>query len=272
MPEAVMAWSSRSRSEQVWWGTAALMLVLTVPTLLLLSLDRRLLDGTSIWAKPLKFELSLALHFATLALVVGALSVRWRHGPLLRGIAWASAACALFEIAYILVQAARQEGSHFNLSTPFHAAMYSAMAAGAVVITVAAGAVGGAACFDAGARLGPATRVAVAVGLIGGTLLTLVVAFRMGGALDHHVGSEPAGAARMPLTGWSLAVGDRRVPHFFATHMMQAVPLAGLLLDRLLARGPAVAAVLAVAALWTILTLALFHQANAGLPLVRWPS
>lgn len=267
-----MDWMGTARTEQIWWTTAVLFVALLAATAAVQAFDGRLLDGATVWAKPMKFELSLALHFATLALIVGALGASWRDGPLLRGVAWASAACALFEIAYICAQSARQEASHFNLSTPFHFAMYAAMAAGAVVITVAAGIVGVATLVDDASRLGPATRIGAAIGLIGGTVLTLIVAFRMGGALNHHVGVEPAGAPRMPLTGWSLAVGDRRAPHFFATHMMQAIPLAGLGLDRLPGKVPAVAAVLLLAAAWVALTLALFRQANAGLPLLRWPS
>lgn len=266
-----MEWLDSNRTEQVWWSTVALLLALLAGTLVARAFDLRLLDGTSVWAKPMKFELSLALHFATLALIVGALGDSMRRESLLGGVAWASSACAVLEIAYIVAQAARQEASHFKLSTPFHAAAYVGMAAGAVVITLAAGAVGAAALLDEGSRLGPASRLGAAIGLIGGTVLTLVIAFRMGAALDHHVGTEPPGAPRLPFTGWSLAVGDRRVPHFFATHMMQAVPLAGLVFDRLLSRGPALAAVAAVATLWSLLTLVLFRQANAGLPLLRWP-
>lgn len=265
-----MGFLDRRHAEHVWWTAAALLMALFAATLVVHAFDRRLLDGAAVWAKPLKFEVSLAIHFATLAMVVGALSEPWRQGALLRYVAWASAVSAALEIAYIVVQAARQEASHFNLSTPFHAAMYAGMAIGAVVITAAAAAVGSAALLDGESRMGPATRLGAVVGLIGGTLLTLVIAFRMGGALDRHVGLEPAGAPRMPLTGWSLAVGDGRVPHFFATHMMQVIPLAGLGLDRMAARGWAIAGVLVVAALWTMLTLALFRQANAGLPLWRW--
>lgn len=265
-----MTWLGASRTEQIWWATTAVLLALLAATLVIHAFDRRLFDGATVWAKPMKFEVSLALHFATLALIAGMLSPGWRDGYLLRGIAWASAACALAEVAYIAVQAGRQEASHFNVSTPFHVALYAAMAAGAVVITVAAGAVGLAMLLDDSSRLGPATRIGAAVGLIGGTVLTLVIAFRMGGALTHHVGIEPAGAPRMPLTGWSLTVGDRRVPHFFATHMMQAIPLVGLALDRLLTKGPATAFVLLAAAAWGGLTLALFRQANGGLPIMRW--
>ncbi|MFN9505205.1 MAG: hypothetical protein ACK57J_11715, partial [Rubrivivax sp.] len=39
--------------------------VLLLPSLGALMLDTRQLSGVSVWAKPLKFELSLALHWAT---------------------------------------------------------------------------------------------------------------------------------------------------------------------------------------------------------------
>lgn len=267
-----MNWTGYGRAEQVWGATAAVLAILFVATLALAAWDRRLLDGAPVWAKPLKFELSLAIHFATLALAASALGDAWRRSSLVDILAWLSVACAAFEILYIAVQAARQQASHFNLSTPLHAALYTGMAIGAVVITAAAGIVAIGVVVDPRATVGTATRWGLVLGLGLGTLLTFVTAFRMGGALGHHVGIEPAGAPRVPVTGWSLAVGDRRVPHFLATHMMQAVPLAGLLLDRWLARGPALAAVLAVAAAWTLLTLLSFRQANAGLPLLRWPA
>lgn len=267
-----MDWLDNHRTEKLWWITVALLVLLLAATLLVSLVDRRVLDGASVWAKPLKFELALALHFATLALIVSSLGEPWRQSAGLWWVAVASAACTSFEVAYILVQAGRQQASHFNLATPFLTAMYRLMAAGAVVITVAAAVVGVAALLDGDARLGPATRLGVGLGLIGGTILTLVIAFRMGGALDHHVGLEPTGAPRLPLTGWSLAVGDRRVPHFFATHMMQALPLAGLGLDWLLPRLAATIAVLALAAGWAAITLFFFHQANSGMPLHRWPT
>lgn len=266
-----MRWLHEHRTEQIWWGTVIGLLLLACLTCGAMLVDKRVIDGASVWAKPLKFELSLALHFATLAIVAAALNESARTGVLLWGIAVASMTCTVFEIGYIIARASRAEASHFNVGAPFDAAMYALMAAGAVVITAAAAAVGAFALFDGAPRLGPAARLGAGVGLIGGALLTLVIAFRMGGALSHHVGVEPPGAARVPLTGWSLAVGDRRVPHFFATHMMQAVPLAGFAGDLLLSRPTAIILVVLVGLIWTVLTLGLFQQANAGLPLHRWP-
>ena len=52
----------------------------------------------------------------------------------------------------------------------------------------------------------------------------------------HWVGGVPTDAGGLPLFGWSRTGGDLRVPHFFATHVMQALPLLGLAADRLAPR------------------------------------
>ncbi len=256
-------------AETIWWSTAAVLVVLFAITVVAWSVDRRMIDGASVWAKPMKFQLSLAVHVVTLALVAGALSGSWRAGWLLALVAAASAISIAGEVLYIGLQAMRQERSHFNLSTPFHAAMYSMMAAGAVVITVAAGIVGLAASQDEAAALDPPVRLAVVLGLAGGTVLTLVTAFTIGSRLSPHVGPEPGDGARLALTGWSLAVGDLRVSHFLATHMMQAVPLFGLLAAWFLAPRLALAAVWGFAAGWTALTWFTYRQALAGRPLLQ---
>lgn len=258
-----------SRSELACWATVATMLAAALLIAGAHLVDKRLLDGVGVWAKPLKFALATALHFATMGLVLGALSPAWREGPLLTLVVLAGALCALVEVGYIALQGGRGEQSHFNTATPIAAMLFSLMAIGAVMLTAAAGAVGAAALADAGARLGPATRLGVGIGLIGGTILTIIVGLTMGGAGSHFVGSEPPGAARMPLTGWSLTVGDWRVSHFFATHMMQAVPLAGLLLDGLVARWLAVGLVGLIGAGWAVLTWYFFQLGGQGLPFLR---
>jgi hypothetical protein len=93
----------------------------------------------------------------------------------------------------------------------------------------------------------------------------LVVAFALGGNGGHHVGVHPAGGATVPLIGWSLVVGDLRPAHFLALHAMQAIPLAGLEADRL---GLGRVWVRVAAAVWLVLTLAVWVQALAGLPLI----
>ena len=254
-------------AEQLWWFSATAFVITFVAMWALSLVDTRSLDGANVWAKPMKFSISVALHLATLALVMHFMSASIQINVLLIALAVASVIAAIGEVGYIAIQAARMEVSHFNVGTPFHAAMYSIMAFGAVVLVVASGGVGLAAAIDGQSSLSPPVRLAVAIGLIGGTILTLITAFRLGGNMSHHIGVEAAGALRMPITGWSLTVGDLRPAHFLATHMMQAVPVFGIVAARVLPSGVAVAAVLLAAVAWTAATVVVYSIGVSGRPL-----
>lgn len=55
------------------------------------------------------------------------------------------------------------------------------------------------------------------------------------GAIDgpgHWVGGTRTDATGLPVFGWSMTGGDLRVPHFFAAHLLQALPLVGWIADR----------------------------------------
>jgi hypothetical protein len=172
-------------------------------------------------------------------------------------------------MAYIAVQAGRGLPSHYYLADAFHRAMYSAMAVGATILVVSIAAVGVLAWRDRDARLGPATREGVFLGLAAFALPLMVVALTLGSGTGHHVGVHPAGGAVVPVLGWSLVAGDLRPAHFLALHAMQALPLAGLLADRAgWAPGRGRAAVRLAAAGWLALTAWVFLRALAGLPFV----
>lgn len=256
-------------AELILWTGALVMVLMLALGAVLWTIDKRLIGEVSVWAKPMKFAVSLAVHMATLALVVGLLGAGWRMGTVLALVAAACALASLGEMIYIIVQAARQQASHFNLATPFTRAMYSAMAAGAVVITLSAAAVGVAAFFDRQAEMAPALRLAILLGFVGGAILTLITAFTIGGRLSPHVGAHPPGGARMAVTGWSMVVGDLRVAHFLATHMIQAIPLVGLIAARSLPPPAAMAAVWIAAVGWSGLVWLTYQQALAGRPLPR---
>jgi hypothetical protein len=254
-------------AEPLWWYSAAFFLATFGMMWIASLIDHRLYDGATLWAKPMKFALATAVHFITLAAVVHFLGLSWQNSHMLMIVAILSIIAAFGEVGYIAFQAARQQASHFNMGTPFYAAIYSLMAAGAVVLVMASGVVGWAAAVDGQSSFAMPTRIAVAIGLIGGTILTLITAFRLGGNMSHHIGVEPAAAMRMPLTGWSLQVGDLRPSHFFATHMMQAVPVFGVIATRILPATPAIIAVILFSLFWTGLTLGLFQIALSGRPL-----
>jgi hypothetical protein len=272
MTNARPATLPRRRSSQdglavrLGWAAALLFLGLLGATAIASLADPRSLGGVGVWVKPMKFNAALALHAATLAIAASLLSAPWREGAVVRWAVILAIGCSVAEVAYITVQAGLGQASHFNVGTPFHAAMYTAMAVGAVVLTAAAGVLGLVAALDRAAPIGAGLRLGLVLGLAGGAVLTIVIAFAMGGRLTHHVG-VPVTGARLPLLGWSREVGDLRAPHFLATHMMQVIPIAGWLADRAFPAPAARVATALAAAAWAALAWWQFGQALAGRPI-----
>lgn len=230
--------------------------------------DARTIGGVPVWMKPLKFALSFAVLFGTIALVEPRLSERVRHGWPLRVVGWIMAAAFLSEMAYMIYQGARAQPSHFNVSTPFHRFMYEVvMASGAVALVASVGAIGWLVRRDRGAALGGGLREGIWLGFGLAFLLTFVTAGYMSFVGGHHVGLHPQGGATLPLVGWSGVTGDLRPAHFFSLHAMQVLPLLGLWLDR--RDGEASVRKVRLAAFgYVALTLAVFGQAVMGMPLV----
>ena len=225
-----------------------------------------MLDGANLWDKPLKFAVSFAVYFATLALVADRLSETARHGWVMRGAVAAAIFAAVAEMGYIFVMAGRGMRSHFNDTAPIYQIFYSLMGLGALMLVLAVAATGVVAFRDKAARLGPGLRLGVLVGFTGSTVLTLITAGLLANNAGHFVGVPSPGAAMLPLFGWSAEVGDLRPAHFLALHAMQAIPLVGMLADR---RGVSARIVLPAALIYLVLVMAVFAQALMGLPLIR---
>lgn len=248
---------------------------LTVVSIVLLALtvlwgfvDPRLIDGVPVWMKPLKFALSFAVLFGTIALVEPRLSDRVRDGWTLRVVGWVMAAAFLSEMAYMMYQAGRAEPSHFNYSTPFNQIMYEVvMAAGAVSLVAATAVIGWVVKRDKGADLSPALREAIWLGFLLTFVLTMIVAGYLSMNLGHFVGVHPEGAPILPLLGWSGVTGDLRPAHFASLHAMQALPLLALWLDRKDSSG-SVRTLRFAAFGYAALTLAVFAQALMEMPLI----
>lgn len=262
--------------ERLAWITVTLMLALLPASLLLLEIDPREINGVSVWAKPIKFQLSLALHFATLALLLRLLMPAARPGLRLGFLLAATA--AMFEILYITLQAARGRASHFNAETPLEIALYQVMGIGAVMIVVVAMQAGWTIRRETRPEIGGGLRLGAFLGLMLGGLATLLTAGMLGSGEiagpTHLVARIPGEAVAigdaggLPFFGWSQVMGDLRVPHFFATHLMQALPLLGLAADRRLPAQAARGIVWAGAGFGLVLVAATFWQAIAGRPVL----
>lgn len=222
-----------NRAAIAWIGGAAFMAATLVAVAPAFLFDDRLIDGAGIWEKPAKFSISLGLHFATLAILVGLVPAERRGGFWIPFAALTSLAAGVFEIVYIAVQAARGRASHFNYETSFESAMYGAMGVGAVLLILAAFIVGLKIWRSRGLR-GRGVDAGAAVGLPFGAIMTLIVAGYMSASGSHFVDAPGAtDADGLFLFGWSTTEPDIRVSHFFATHLMQAAPVAGWLGDRI---------------------------------------
>jgi hypothetical protein len=252
--------------------------VLALPTLGALALDARQLSGVSVWVKPLKFQLSLALHWATVAWLLGLLEPARQGSALVRWALRIGALATLLELLYIVLQAARGRASHFNNDTLLEAVLYTALMGGCALLIVATTAALGVALWRhprGGRRDAP--WLGAVTGLVLGSALTLAVAAPLSsGVIDGPgpwVGGLRSNGAGLPLLGWSTTGGDLRVPHFVATHLLQALAVAGWLLGRLAAgRGwPAsrgCGGVWAASALGTLLVVLAMAQAVSGQPVL----
>jgi hypothetical protein len=109
----------------------ALMITLAPPTAVGMLVDDRVLVGSPIWFKPFKFAVSFALYGTTLAWVLTKLTRGRRTGW------WAGtviAVAGVVEMLIIVGQVVRGTRSHFNLTSPFDAALFSVMGLTIVVL------------------------------------------------------------------------------------------------------------------------------------------
>lgn len=237
---------------------ALVMAVVAAGALVGLLVDPRTVTGAPLWAKPLKFAISVGIYAVTLSWLIGLLpgAIAGRRLASYRLAWWAGTVAAVFlvvEMVIIVGAAAAGLTSHFNVSTGFHAALWSVMAASIVTVWVAAVPI---AVLLLRADLGdPARALAIRSGLLI-ALVGMGLAFLMTGPtaaqLDDYqgiVGAHTVGVADggpgLPLVGWSTVAGDLRIPHFVGMHALQVLPLVALLLEALARRMPALARPLA---------------------------
>ncbi len=230
-------------------------------------LDNRMLDSAAVWTKPQKFNISLGLHFLTLAFLLQLVPRAVRAGPILLVFSYLAAGGLVFEYIWVTLQAAQAERSHFNFESDFEALMYALMGLGAFFLMTIAMALA-VQIWRKGDRTRKGLWLGAIIGLTAAFFTTLYFGFTMSNS-GRYVGAPlEGGGATVPFFGWSREYGDLRPAHFVSLHMMQTVPFAGWLADR---QGwNAVAVVCGVTVIQFALAIALFIQAQAGQPF--WPA
>jgi hypothetical protein len=246
-------------------AAGAVFLAMMLPTTMARLADDRQFLGLDIWTKPLKFQAALAIFCVTMAVYArwlpeGTAERRW-HRVYVASVVFAMGA----EIVWIAGAAALGTTSHFN-ETPTGMALYALMGVLAVYFTASTVVYGVLIARNRRPGFDPALRAGLALGLILTFVLSVVFAGYMANNGSHFVGPATSDAGGLWPMDWSRTVGDLRVAHFFGTHAMHAVPLAGYLAGRVLATRPAVVATWGFAGLWVAFCLATFAQALAGRP------
>jgi hypothetical protein len=246
---------------------AVLLLLTLIPLHAAMALDGRLFAGSSPWLKPIKFHHALAVYLLSLAFFA-----RWLPAGLRGNWAWSVFAiivclCVVAEVAWLSAAAMQNTASHFNTEVPLFVRLYPIMGALAVTLTLPSLVMGVAIGLNRHTGLEPAVRISVALGLGLTFIATVLVAGHLASGAGHTIGVS---TKALPILGWSRDAGDLRVAHFFATHALHLVPLAGLVAARLLPRRPAVFASAAAALGYAAFIGLTFQQALAGRPFLPW--
>lgn len=270
-PAASNTWRlpHRMMTDEPRFTLLGIVLALTlVPVLAAMAIDARTYQEANIWMKPAKFLFSLSIYTLNLAIFARFLPAGMTARRSYVAFSYLVVFCILAEIIWVCGAAAMGTSSHFNRSTLTMAVIYTAMGVMAITLTSASLVYGIAIWRHRASALAPALRLSLGLGLVLTFVLTVIVAMTMAMGDGHVIGTSETGA-RLPVLGWSRDAGDLRVAHFFATHLMQALPLFALLtlaLPAHIARMSVWAAALGYAAL----VIATFVQALAGQPFLPW--
>jgi hypothetical protein len=208
------------------------------------------------WYKPFKFAFSTFLY---------AWAMAWYCFYLpkfnINLFNWSVILLLGFEITYIAIQASRGQLSHYNMSTPVYAGLYSMMAIAATLVTLYTAYVGW--LFFTHSFPDLPTYYVWAIRL---SIIIFVVfsfeGFAMGSRLNHSVGALNDNSNWF-IVGWSKTVGDLRVSHFIGMHALQVLPFLSFYL---LKNTKATIILSAIYALLAVLTLI---QALQGKPVIR---
>ena len=249
----IALWREAWRGDAVLMVFASILFALMVPMAAGLALDDRVLRGVSVWLKPMKFALSLGVLAWTTAFFAAMVDDSRRHS--LAAVRWTLIGAASFELIYIALQAARGEGSHYNVGDRLHGTLYQLMGLGAVLLTATQARLAWLVARHARPGLDPAYRLSVVLGL--------AFAFGLGTLSGAPLSAfQPPDASALPVFGWH-ATGDLRPAHFVGLHAEQALPLIGAWAVARQVRH-ARTIVIASALAWLMLFVTLFALGLAG--------
>ncbi len=223
----------------------AILHVVVIPMLFIgMAADPKVITGVNGWIKPLKFAISGAIYGFTFVWFLTYVQGRRRWVQIAANV---TGVALLVETGLITMQVVRGTASHFNVSTPFDAAIFSIMGTFILILSIMNLLIGvfllcqrmDNRVFAWALRFGILITFGggMSVGFLmtGGPTSEQLALAEAGQAMPtvgaHSIGVTDGGAG-LPFVGWSTEGGDLRVPHFFGLHAMQILPLLGWLLTR----------------------------------------
>lgn len=235
---------TRNWNQPMLWLAVA-MAVTAVGAIGGLVFDDRMLTGMPIWAKPLKFAVSIAIYAVTWSwmaslITTGARTVRWASGIAVVSL--------VVEMVVIVGQVLRGTTSHFNNSTELNGLLWKVMGGSIAVVWIGTLALTvlllRSEIADAASkwaiRLGALLSLA---GLALGGLMTAPTSTQLAAekadyspTLGAHSVGVPDGGPGLPILGWSTTGGDLRIPHFVGMHALQLLPLLAVAIGLLATR------------------------------------
>jgi hypothetical protein len=245
----------RERNETLYYYGLGCLFV-SILFLVLAKFSSTQVYNISAWIKPFKFAFSTFLF---------AWAMAWYCYYLpnfnFKIFNWSVIILLGFEIVYIAIQAGKGQLSHYNLSTPTYAFLYSMMALAASLVTLYTAYVGYLFFINDFPNLPSYYVWSIRLGI----LIFVIFSFEgfvMGSKLTHTIGG-PDGGEGIPLLNWSKRFGDPRVAHFIGMHALQVLPLLSFYVLKNLK------ATIVLSVLYALLALFTLIQALKGKPLVK---
>lgn len=245
----------KNRNETLFYY-GLICLLLSIVFIVLTRFTSTQVFNVNAWYKPFKFAFSTFLF---------AWAMAWYCHYLtdfnIKLFNWSVIILLGFEIIYIAFQANKGQLSHYNISTPVYAALYSMMAIAATLVTLYTAYVGILFFINKFPDLPNYYLWAIRLGIIIFVIFSFE-GFAMGSRLNHSVGALNDNSNWF-IVGWSKTVGDLRVSHFIGMHALQILPLLSYyaLKNTKLTIG--------VSILYGMLALVTLIQALQGKPLIK---
>ena len=213
------------RRQPVLASTALVFLLAMVPTLLAMSFDTRTVNDVNVWVKPTKFLLSLAVYYTTVGWYFGYLSPDVQQTRVARFIIWATIVVGVAEMLWLVLAAVAGVPAHFNRASIVWSIAYPVAGVGATVLLIGMFLQARLITRHALPDVSPLFRLGVLAGTYVACASTLLTAYFLAAGTGHWVGGTSSDLNGLTMFGWSRDGGDLRVPHFWALHAHQLVPL-----------------------------------------------